>query len=123
MKKESYGDLLEPYREVKSFCDTIEFDDNRFLKLGDIDECELDSVCKSNFPVIVPLVCQRNQIKSGDACEDCGNGTKPNGNACVKCPSDQIVKDGWICVKCEGAQVPNNAQTACIDNSGRKKLH
>merc|ERR1712051_936060 len=75
VKKESYGDLLEGYREVKSFCDTIEFDDNRFLKLGDIDACNLDSVCKSNFPVVVPLICQPNQSRSGDACEDCVNGT------------------------------------------------
>ena len=48
VKKESYGDLLENYTEVKNFCDTIELDD-RFLKLGDLDVCNLESVCKSNF--------------------------------------------------------------------------
>ena len=48
MKKESYGDLLEKYTEVKNFCDTIELED-RFLKLGDLEECNLGSVCKSNF--------------------------------------------------------------------------
>ena len=48
VKKESYGDLLEKYTEVKNFCDTIELDD-RFLKLGDLEECNLGSVCKSNF--------------------------------------------------------------------------
>ena len=41
-------DLLENYTEVKNFCDTIELDD-RFLKLGDLDACNLGSVCKSNF--------------------------------------------------------------------------
>ena len=50
VKKESYGDLLENYMEVKNFCDTIELE-NRFLELGDIEECNLDSVCKSNFPM------------------------------------------------------------------------
>ena len=49
-KKESYGDLLKDYTEVKNFCDTINFDD-RFLKLGDLDTCNLRSVCKSNFPI------------------------------------------------------------------------
>ena len=48
VKKESYGDLLEKYTEVKNFCDTIELDD-RFLKLGDLDACNLGSLCKSNF--------------------------------------------------------------------------
>ena len=48
VKKESYGDLLENYTEVKNFCDTIELDD-RFLKLGDLDVCNLGSECKSNF--------------------------------------------------------------------------
>ena len=48
VKKESYGDLLEDYTEVKNFCDTIELDD-RFLKLGDLDVCNLGSECKSNF--------------------------------------------------------------------------
>ena len=49
-KKESYGDLLKDYMEVKNFCDTIDLDD-RFLKLGDLDICNLGSVCKSNFPI------------------------------------------------------------------------
>ena len=48
VKKESYGDLLENYTEVKNFCDTIQLDD-RFMKLGDFDTCNLESVCKSNF--------------------------------------------------------------------------
>ena len=47
-KKESYGDLLKDYTEVKNFCDTINLDD-RFLKLGDLDTCNLRSVCKSNL--------------------------------------------------------------------------
>ena len=55
VKKESYGDLLEDYTEVKNFCDTIELD-NRFLKLGDIEECDLDSVCKLNFPISDPMI-------------------------------------------------------------------
>ena len=119
VKKESYGDLLESYTEVKSFCDTIEFDDNRFLKLGDIDACNLDSVCKSNFPVVVPLICQGNKIRSGDACEECSNGTIARLFECEKCPSDEITKNGVFCEKCEGADVPNADQTACIDK-GRK---
>ena len=53
VKKESYGDLLENYTEVKNFCDTIDLDD-RFLKLGDLDTCNLGSVCKSNFPISIP---------------------------------------------------------------------
>ena len=55
VKKESYGDLLEDYTEVKNFCDTIELD-NRFLKLGDIEECNLDGVCKLNFPISDPPI-------------------------------------------------------------------
>ena len=55
VKKESYGDLLEDYTDVKNFCDTIELDD-RFLKLGDIEECNLDSVCKLNFPMSYPMI-------------------------------------------------------------------
>ena len=55
VKKESYGDLLEDYMEVKNFCDTIDLD-NRFLKLGDIEECSLDRVCKSNFPESYPPI-------------------------------------------------------------------
>ena len=50
VKKESYGDLLENYMEVKSFCDTIELN-NRILELGDVEECDLDRVCKLNFPM------------------------------------------------------------------------
>ena len=50
VKKESYGDLLENYKEVKNFCDTIKLDD-RFLELGDLDVCNLGSACKSNFPI------------------------------------------------------------------------
>ena len=120
-KKESYGDLLETYREVKSFCDTIKFDNNRFLKLGDIDACGLDSVCKSNFPVVVPLICQRNQSRSGDACEDCVNGTISKSlTECEKCPRKEITKDGVFCDECEAGQEPNDDQTACIDITGRK---
>ena len=55
VKKESYGDLLEDYTEVKNFCDTIELG-NRFLKLGDIEECSLDKECKSNFPESYPPI-------------------------------------------------------------------
>ena len=120
VKKEAYGDLLEPYTEVKSFCDTIEFDGNRFLKMGDIESCNLDSVCKSNFPVVVPLICQRNQITSGDACEDCVNGTISKFTECEKCPRKEITKNGRFCEECEAGQEPNDDQTACIDNSGRK---
>ena len=118
VKKEAYGDLLEPYREVKNFCDTIEFDDNRFLKLGGIDACNLDNVCKSNFPV---ANCQRNQITSADACEDCVNGTISKFTECKKCPRKEITKDGIICERCEPGQEPNDDQTACID-IGRKSF-
>ena len=59
VKKESYGDLLEDYKEVKNFCDTIELD-NRFLKLGDIEECSLDTECKSNFPESYPPIWSAN---------------------------------------------------------------
>ena len=55
VKKESYGDLLENYMEVKNFCDTIELD-NRILELGDLEECDLDSVCKLNFPISDPPI-------------------------------------------------------------------
>ena len=49
-KKESYGDLLKDYMEVKNFCDTINVAD-KFVKLGDLDTCNLRSVCKSNFKI------------------------------------------------------------------------
>ena len=78
------------------------------------------TIFKSKFSFIssiVSLGCQSNQIVSGDACTECDAGQIPNHakDACKKCPPNEITKDGVVCEKCKGLQVPNNDQTECLD--------
>ena len=78
------------------------------------------TIFKSKFSFIssiVSLGCESNQIVSGDACTECDAGQIPNHakDACKKCPPNEITKDGVVCEKCKGLQVPNNDQTECLD--------